>query len=43
MSFWQLGACVDGYNEAHGGELSFQPMSNEEFDELVKRHEEYGE
>jgi hypothetical protein len=43
MSFWQLGACVDGYNEAHGGELHFQPMSDEEFDELVKRHEEYGQ
>jgi hypothetical protein len=39
MSFWQLWACVTGYNKAQGGgKEKFEPMSNEEFDAMVIRH-----
>lgn len=38
MSFWQLGACVDGVNAANGAETKATPMSNAEFDDLLKVH-----
>jgi hypothetical protein len=33
-----LGACVEGFNEANGGKSKPEPMSNAEFDELLKIH-----
>jgi hypothetical protein len=39
MSFWQLAACVAGYNKAQGGGKERpEPMSNDEFDAMVLRH-----
>lgn len=38
MSFWQLSACVDGFNAANGIEAKAGPMSNQEFDDLLKEH-----
>jgi hypothetical protein len=29
---------VAGFNKANGGDTVLQPMSNDEFDELVRRH-----
>jgi hypothetical protein len=33
-----LAACVEGYNAAHGGEADPDPMSSDEFDDMVSRH-----
>jgi hypothetical protein len=38
MSFWQLAACVKGYNKAQDGPDKVEPMSNEEFDAMLVRH-----
>jgi hypothetical protein len=38
MSFWQLAACVKGYNKSQSGESKTEPMSNEEFDAMLVRH-----
>ena len=39
MTLWELAACVDGYNKAHGGDDDEPPeMSGAEFDAMVARH-----
>jgi hypothetical protein len=39
-SFWQLAACVDGYNKAnHPNDPA--PPSNAELDEFTARHERF--
>jgi hypothetical protein len=38
MSFWQLAACIKGYNKAQAGPEKVEPMSNEEFDAMLVRH-----
>lgn len=40
MTFWELIASVDGYNEAHGGEPEPEPPSIEEFEDMISRHRE---
>lgn len=40
MTMWELAACIDGYNAAHGGESEPEPMSSDEFDDMVERHRE---
>jgi hypothetical protein len=37
MTLWELAACVDGYNAAHG-DPDPEPMSSDEFDDMVSRH-----
>lgn len=37
MTFWQLNACVDGYQAAHG-EQKAEPPSDEEYDEALRRN-----
>lgn len=34
MSLWELSACIDGWNEAHGGEAKTDGMSVERLREL---------
>jgi hypothetical protein len=36
-----MGACVEGYNKANGGEDAPAPMSNDQFDMLLERHGVY--
>lgn len=38
MSFWQLGACVDGYNSANGGGEKIEPPSDAEFEQMLRNH-----
>lgn len=40
MTVWELAACIDGYNAAHGGEQEPEPMTGQEFDALVEEHRE---
>lgn len=35
MTLWELAACVDGYNLAHGGTPPLQPPSADEFEQLI--------
>jgi len=38
MTPWELVACVEGYNVAHGAESKPSPMSDERFEELKNEH-----
>jgi hypothetical protein len=37
MSFWQLNACVDGFNAANGATPKVEPPSDEEFENMQLR------
>ena len=41
MTIWELVAAIDGDNRAHPteGNEPLEPMSEDEFDELIKLHE----
>lgn len=41
MSLWQFAACVDGYNSANSTEDEIDPMSVDEFDEMVARNADW--
>lgn len=36
MSFWQLDACVDGFNKANGAEEKIPAPTDAEFDALLE-------
>ena len=38
ITTWELAACVEGWNRAHGAEEKPAPMSNDEFDAMLARH-----
>jgi hypothetical protein len=38
MTVYELAACVDGYNLAHGGEPPPEPPSEEEFEAMKEAH-----
>ncbi|MFC7399592.1 hypothetical protein ACFQU1_20475 [Chelatococcus sp. GCM10030263] len=38
MSLWEFAAAVDGWNAANVGETTVEPMSAEEFDDLVEKY-----
>jgi hypothetical protein len=40
MSLWQLAACVDGWNKAHGAEDKPE-VTNEDFDAMLERHADW--
>jgi hypothetical protein len=35
MTLWELAACVDGYNQAQGGEPPLEAPTPEEFQALI--------
>jgi hypothetical protein len=35
-SLWQLAACVDGWNRAHGAAPKPEPPSDAEFDRMIE-------
>jgi hypothetical protein len=37
MSLWELAACVDGWNKAHGDQ-KVEPPTPEEFDAVKREH-----
>lgn len=38
MTMFELLACIEGYNAAHGGAGEPEPMSVDEFDDMIMRH-----
>lgn len=38
MTSWELAACVDGYNMAHGGEQEPEAPTTEEYEDMIARH-----
>lgn len=41
MSLWQFAACVDGYNKANSPDDEMEPLSPEEFDDMLARHADW--
>lgn len=37
MTMWELAACADGYNRAHGPEEKPEPPTPEEFEALKRQ------
>jgi hypothetical protein len=38
MSLWEFAAAIDGWNAANGAETAVEPMSAEQFDDLVEKY-----
>lgn len=36
MTFWQMGACIAGFNKANGGEEKIPAPTDAEFDALLE-------
>lgn len=41
MSLWQFAACVDGFRRANEGDEQPEPMTADEFDDMLQRHENF--
>jgi hypothetical protein len=41
MSLWQFAACVDGWNKAQGSEEVIEPLTEDEFDDMMARNADW--
>ncbi len=38
MSLWQFAKCVEGWQQAHGGQTGPKPPTEEEFEAMKRAH-----
>lgn len=40
-SLWEFAAAVDGWNQAQAGEEQVDPLTYDEFEDLIDRHQDW--